>query len=73
MILNNVSSPPPQGGRFPIEKAVSGEKQSSTDVVQTPRESGARRYSLRELISDSFRISAKLNLKAGAANEGNEL
>ena len=43
------------GGGFPIEKAVSGETQSPTDVVQTPRESGARRCSLRELVPDSFR------------------
>ena len=53
--VNNVSSPPPQGGGFLIEKAVSGETQSPTDVVQTPRESGARRCSLRELVPDSFR------------------
>ena len=62
-------SPTTLGGGFPIEKAVSGEIQSPTDVVQSPRESGARRCNqdawasrwlrhrpaLRELMPDSFR------------------
>ena len=48
-------SPISLGGGFPIEKAVSGEIQSPTDVVQSPRENGARRCNLRELMPDSFR------------------
>ncbi|OGO80134.1 MAG: hypothetical protein A2Y21_06540 [Clostridiales bacterium GWC2_40_7] len=48
-------SPTSLGGGFLIEKAVSGEIQSPTDVVQSPCEGGARRCNVRELMPDSFR------------------
>ena len=54
-LMNNVISPPTlqvAGYRF---LAVSGGLQSSSDVVQTPRESGARRRSMREPKPNLFR------------------
>ena len=54
---------------FPIEKADSGEIQSSTDVVQSPRESGARRCNLRELMPDSFRHKRLTKLEMSIAGK----